>query len=74
MPDHPNKEIAAAVRYATDRSWTLRLTRGHAWGRLFCPGGSRGDCRLSVWSTPRDPENHAKQIRRQVDRCAHGYA
>jgi hypothetical protein len=26
---------------------------------------------MSVWSTPRNAENHAKQIKRIVDRCPH---
>lgn len=26
---------------------------------------------IFVWSTPRNPQNHAKQLRREVDRCPH---
>lgn len=26
-------------------------------------------CVSSIWSTPRNPENHARQIKRIVDRC-----
>ena len=26
-------------------------------------------CRASIWSTPKNPGNHAKQIRRIVDNC-----
>jgi hypothetical protein len=26
---------------------------------------------IRVWSTPRVPENHARQIIRDVDRCSH---
>lgn len=26
---------------------------------------------MSVWSTPKSPENHAKQIKRKVDACEH---
>ena len=39
-----------------------------------CPGvkeRSRDGCKISVWSTPRVPEHHAKHIRRQVDNCPH---
>ncbi len=41
----------------------------HAWGIMRCPG----DCpQVSIFSTPRVPENHAKTLRRAVDRCPHG--
>lgn len=26
-------------------------------------------CRASIWSTPKSPTNHARQIRRVVDNC-----
>lgn len=29
-------------------------------------------CTVSVWSTARSPENHARHIRHQVDQCPHG--
>ena len=45
--------------------------KGHAWGWLYCPGGNRGDCIISVWSTPRKAEDHAKQIKRKVMHCEH---
>ena len=74
MNDHPNKHIREAVDYALEHGWTLRKAgpRGHAWGRLYCPQGDRGGCQFSVFSTPRDPEAHARWLRRQVERCPHG--
>ena len=71
-PRHPNKEIEAAVRYAERRGRRCTRASGHAWGRLPCPHEARGGCQLSVWSTPRNPQNHANQIRRRVDGCPHG--
>jgi hypothetical protein len=71
MARHPNKEIEAAVAYAESRGWTLTPSRGHAWGILRCPHGQRGGCQRSVFSTPRNPENHARWIRRVVDNCPH---
>jgi hypothetical protein len=68
---HPNKEIEAAVAYALARGWTLVAAHGHAWGILRCPHGQRGGCAISVHSTPRVPQNHADQVRRNVDRCPH---
>jgi len=52
-PVHPDKDIEAAVSFAEARGWRYVPSSGHAWGRLFCPGGQRGDCKISVWSTPR---------------------
>ncbi|HMC88423.1 MAG TPA: hypothetical protein VKI17_02700, partial [Gemmataceae bacterium] len=41
------------------------------WGRLYCPAQTRGGCIVTVYSTPRVPENHARYIRRRVDACPH---
>jgi hypothetical protein len=68
---HPSKEIEAAVREAETLGWSVTLSNGHAWGRLFCPRHSRNGCRVSIWSTPRDADNHAAAIRRAVSRCPH---
>ena len=72
-PAHPDKHIEAALQFAESKGWRVQKAgRGHAWGRIFCPGGKRGDCVMSVWSTPRSCENHARQIRNRVGRCPHG--
>ncbi len=70
-PRHPNKHIEEAVSFAESCGWRLEISDGHAWGRLFCPEVSREGCRVSVWSTPKKPENHAKHIRRAVMLCPH---
>lgn len=59
---HPNKEIEAAVQYAEEQQWTYKSpgNSAHAWGRLYCPLREREGCILSIWSTPRDPDVHAK--------------
>jgi len=68
---HPSKEIDRALRYAREVGWTVIKSTGgsaHAWGVMRCPG----DCpQVSVYSTPKVPENHAKSLRRRVDRCPH---
>ena len=52
----------------------LKWEGGHAWGKIYCPNNDN-ECRCgefcisSVWSTPRNPVNHAKQIKRVVDNC-----
>ncbi|WP_115174453.1 hypothetical protein [Legionella feeleii] len=72
-PRHPNKEIEQAIRYAESRGWRYYSsgTSAHAWGRLLCPLAKRDGHAMSVWSTPKCPENHARQIRRNVDACEH---
>lgn len=70
MADHPNKHIRAALNHAESEGWTIRKSgpRAHAWGVTYCGYGHR-QCRMSIWSTPRNPENHARAIRRKVARC-----
>lgn len=73
-PKHPNKDVEAALAHAEAHGWRIERARGHAWGRMYCPW-SDDECRCgefciaSVWSTPRNPANHARQIRRVVDGC-----
>jgi|BogFormECP12_OM1_1039635.scaffolds.fasta_scaffold10542_1 hypothetical protein len=69
---HPNKHIELAIQYAESLGWRVELSRGHAWGHLLCPRSTREGCIVSVWSTPKNPENHARHIRRDVDMCPHG--
>jgi hypothetical protein len=38
------------------------------WGYVLCGSG----CRVRIYSTPKNQGNHAKDIRRAVDRCPHG--
>ena len=73
MNDRPNKHIRAAVDYAIERGWTLKKAgpRAHIWGTLYCPQRNREGCWRTVYSTPRVPEAHARDIRRAVDRCPH---
>ena len=35
------------------------------------PERTRAGCRLHVWSTPRNPFAHAKDLRRDIDKCQH---
>ena len=70
-PRHPDKDIEAAVAYAEQLGWSVRMSGGHAWAILFCPAAIRGGCKMSVYSTPKYPVEHARRIRRAVDRCPH---
>lgn len=71
---HPNKEIRAAIEYASAKGWGVKPASGHAWGVLQCPNNDKecrcGEfCRMSVWSTPRNPESFANRIRQKIDGC-----
>ena len=71
---HPNKEINAAIEYALSKQWEIKVGGGHCWGKMYCPFNDE-ECRCgefcvtSIWSTPRSPENHARALRRVVDKC-----
>ena len=73
-PTHPKKEVEAAIRHAEEHGWVVRIGGSHAWGKIYCPDNDT-DCRCgefcitSIWSTPRNPGNFARQIRRIVDGC-----
>jgi hypothetical protein len=70
---HPNKAIQAVIEDALSRGWRL-IEPGksaHAWGFLYCPEVSRKGCKISIWRTPRVPENHAKQILKIINQCEH---
>ena len=73
---HPNKEIEAALKYAEAHGWEVLAGGGHCWGKLRCPLNDstcrNGNfCSNSIWSTPKSPQNHAKQIRKWVNGCIH---
>ncbi len=60
---HPKKEIAEALRNARQAGLVVEeLHRGHRWGEIRCGCGLS----FAVWSTPRNPGTHAKQIGRFV--------
>ena len=71
---HSDKDIEAALIYAEQNDWVIKVGGGHAWGKMYCPANDK-ECRCGqfcvtgIWSTPRNSGNHAKQIRRVVDNC-----
>jgi len=70
MPNHPNKEIRSALAFAEAAGWTVKKSgpRAHAWGTIKCGYGHRV-CWMAIYSTPKNPQNHAKQINRKVKAC-----
>ena len=73
-PSHPKKEVEEALRHAEGQGWRVEVGGSHAWGRIYCPYNDE-ECRCgefcitSVWSTPKNPGNHARALRRVVDNC-----
>jgi hypothetical protein len=73
---HPDPTIETALVHAEANGWRIvrSQARAHCWGRMYCPANDK-DCRCgefcitSIWSTPRDPVKHARQIGRVVDGC-----
>ncbi len=71
---HSKSEIEAALKYAEQNGWRVDVGGSHAWGKIYCPYNDkecRGgiSCISSIWSTPKNAGNHAKQIKRVVDNC-----
>jgi hypothetical protein len=66
---HPKKEVEEALQDLEDADWSVVQRSGHAWGLARCPHGC---CQVSIWSTPRDPGNHARALRRAIERCGGG--
>jgi hypothetical protein len=66
---HSKKEVEEAICYAESMGWTVELRSGHCWARIFCPHHVEEKHRMSVYSTPRDAQDHAKDIKRIVDKC-----
>lgn len=67
---HPNKHIREAIEYAEDKGWRFvkANARAHSYGKLLCQFG-HVDCQVWVYSTPRDPQGHARRLRRKVETC-----
>lgn len=71
---HPKKEVESALRHAELHGWQVKAGGSHAWGRMYCPY-SDPECRCgrfciaSIWSTPKSPGSHARDLRRVVDNC-----
>lgn len=72
-PRHPKKMIENAIQDAETRGWRYQASgkSSHAWGRLLCSLAAREGCKMSIWSTPRNAEDHAQQIRARVSACQH---
>lgn len=66
---HQKKEVADVLSDAEQAGLVVvELHSGHRWGEVRCES-----CQSSreVWSTPRNPGIHAKQLKRFVVRHTH---
>jgi hypothetical protein len=70
-PRHPNKHIDRAIQYAEQLGWRVELSNGHPWGKILCPHAARDGCTVIINSTPKNPENHARHVQRDIDLCPH---
>ena len=74
MPEwsHSKKEVRHALNDAVAAGFLVKESggHGHSWGYINC---QYAECmgRMSVWSTPRDQDDHAEQIRRFIRRPKH---
>ena len=72
---HPNEDIEQALQYAESKGWRVEKSgkSAHCWGLLKCPTNNhcRGGiyCIKSIWSTPKNPSAHGREITRVVDKC-----
>lgn len=69
---HPNKHIQEAIDYAVSKGWVIVVAgrAAHCYAKIRCGIAGHREHMMSIWSTPGNPEHHAKQIRRMIDRCS----
>ena len=74
---HKIKEIEEVLQYAEQNGWVVEVhnkSKSHAWGVMKCKNNDTNCwtgiyCSTSIWSTPKNSENHAKQLKRIIDKC-----
>jgi len=74
---HKSKEIEEALQYAEKYGWIVEVhnrSKSHAWGVMKCATNDTKCwnglyCTTSIWSTPKNAQNHAKQLKKIVDKC-----
>ncbi len=74
-PAHPKKDVEYALKHAESQGWDVKVGGSHAWGKMYCPYNDDSCrcgrfCIVSIWSTPKNPVNHARDLRRVVDNCS----
>lgn len=78
---HPDKDIEQALVTLEAMGWTVENAQGrsaHAWGFVLCPANAGNACRagtfcrMSVWSTPRNPKGIARGLLAKAQGCIAG--
>ncbi|WAT01628.1 hypothetical protein O1V66_02355 [Rouxiella chamberiensis] len=71
MKSHPNKHIQSALDYAVKQGWIIVKAgkSSHTFCKIRCGISGHTEHMKSIWSTPRNPENFARQIRQKIDDC-----
>lgn len=69
---HPKKAVEEVLQELEAAGWRIEASQGHAWGKAKCPRYDRTGCVVSIWSTPRNPESHARHLRNILAKCPHG--
>lgn len=63
--DHPEKEISKALKEIL-AGGRFTLSSGGHWGMLRCDNGC---CQVPVNGTPKNPQRHAGDLRREAAKC-----
>lgn len=66
---HPKSAVAAALDGAKNAGLDIvEIHKGRRWGKVACD--SRG-LDQSIWSTPKNEDDHAKQIAKFIAKHSH---
>jgi len=66
---HPRNPVAQALDAAKQAGLdVIEIHKGHRWGKVEC---DRCGVSVAVFSTPKDDDNHAKQIVRFIAKHVH---
>ncbi|HVE68589.1 MAG TPA: hypothetical protein VNB64_08415 [Solirubrobacteraceae bacterium] len=60
-----------ALRRAERQGFRVLAPRAH-WGILLCPGTPEDHCKsFPIYGTPKNPDNHARDLDKFVEHCRH---
>lgn len=76
MRKHQHKKMREALKYAKEKGWSIEESSGRSWGTIYCPykdsNCRKGEnCRRSVYTTPKNPENKSRELKRIIRNCIH---
>ncbi len=76
MRKHQHKKIREVLEYAQEQGWSIQDGSGRSWGKVLCPYNDnncrKGEyCLRNVYTTPKNPENKARELKRIIRNCIH---